>query len=75
MNTETREQHLEWCKKRAMEYVDAGDTEQAYASFASDMSAHPETNNHAALGIGLMMLMNGQLNATEKMRKFINGFH
>lgn len=75
MNNETREQHLEWCKKRAMEYVDVGDTTQAYASFASDMAQHPETNKHAALGIGLMMLMNGQLDAAEKMRKFINGFH
>lgn len=75
MNTETREQHLEWCKKRAMEYVDVGDLEQAYASFGSDMSAHPETRNNAALGIGLMMLMQGMLGTPEKMRKFINGFH
>lgn len=74
MNIETREQHLEWCKKRAMEYVDVGDLTQAYASFGSDMGAHPETSNNAALGIGLMMLMQGMLDTPEEMRKFINGF-
>lgn len=74
MNTDTREAHLEWCKKRAMEYVDAGDLTQAYASFGSDMSGHPETSNHAAMGMGLLMLMQGMLDTPEKMRKFINGF-
>lgn len=70
-----RQQHLEWCKKRALEYVDAGDVKQAYASMASDMNKHPDLAGHAALGLGMMLLMGGQLSTPEKMREFINGFN
>jgi hypothetical protein len=38
-----RQQHLEWCKTRALEYLDSGDITGAYSSFLSDMSKHPET--------------------------------
>ena len=37
MNKPTRAEHLAWCKKRALEYVDAGDLLQAYTSMASDL--------------------------------------
>ena len=33
----TRQEHLEWCKKRALEYVDMNDMGQAWASIASDL--------------------------------------
>lgn len=71
---ETREQHLEWCKKRALEYVDAGDLHQAFASMGSDLGKHEGTAGHSAMQIGMMMLLGGQLNTPEAMRKFINGF-
>jgi len=71
----TRSEHLEWCKRRALEYVDNGDTPQAYASFASDMKEHEETAEHSALDVGMMLLMAGQLNTPDAMRKFINGFN
>lgn len=41
---EPREQHLAWCKERALAYVDRGDLVNALASFTSDMSKHPETD-------------------------------
>jgi len=28
----TRDEHLKWCKERALEYVDAGDLQQALTS-------------------------------------------
>lgn len=71
----TRNEHMEWCKKRAMEYVDAGDLQGAYASMASDLGKHPETEKHAAIGLGMAMLMGGQLSTPDKMRKFIEGFN
>ena len=71
----TRSEHLQWCKDRALEYVDAGDLTNAYASMASDLTKHPETEKHAAIGLGMMMLMGGQLATQEKMRKFIEGFN
>lgn len=74
MNT-TRQEHLEWCKRRALEYVDVGDCHQAYASFISDMSKHDETKDHVALQLGMMLMMSGQLGSSEKMREFILGFN
>ena len=71
----TRKEHLEWCKKRALEYVDMGDSSQAYASMLSDMRKHEETANHVALELGVMMIMGGQLSSPEKMRDFIVGFN
>lgn len=71
----TRAEHLAWCKKRALEYVDADDLNQAWASMASDLRKHDETQNHAAIELGMMMLFNGQLGTADAMRKFIEGFN
>lgn len=71
----TRQEHLDWCKQRALEYVDLGDNNQALASMGSDLGKHDETKNHAAIELGMMLLMAGHLNSQEKMRKFIQGFN
>ena len=70
-----RAEHLEWCKRRALEYCDAGDTTQAYTSMASDLGNHPETANHSAIQLGMMMLMSGCLSTVHEMRQFIMGFN
>ena len=72
---ETREQHMAWCKKRALEYVDVGDLANAAASMASDLRKHPETENHSAIQLGMGLLMIGQLSTVEAMREFIEGFN
>jgi len=36
-----RSEHLEWCKKRALEYCDCGDATYALASMISDLRGHP----------------------------------
>jgi hypothetical protein len=71
----TRAEHLAWCKQRALEYVDAGDLQNAFNSMASDMSKHPETNNPDLQDVGLMLLLAGDLDTPEKMRAWINGFN
>jgi len=71
----TREEHLQWCKKRALEYCDVCDLGQAYASMASDMSKHDETRGHPAIMLGMQLMMIGGLDTPEKMKKFINGFN
>lgn len=71
---DTRAEHLAWCKKRALEYCDAGDVRQAWASMASDMRKHPETENHMALELGFFMLMHHNP-TTAEMREFIEGFN
>ena len=70
----TRDEHMEWCKKRALEYIDNGDIRNAWASMSSDLQKHPETKNHAAIGLGTMMLLAGDLGTIDKMRRFIEGF-
>lgn len=71
----TRQEHLAWCKQRALEYVDSGDNTQAYASMTSDLNKHPETEGHGAISLGMALLMSGQLSTAEQMRKFIEGFN
>jgi hypothetical protein len=39
----TREEHLAWCKQRALEYVDRGELLNAVTSMLNDLGKHPET--------------------------------
>ena len=71
----TRSEHLEWCKQRALAYVDAGDTGQAFASMGSDLDKHEETRGHAGILLGMTMLMSGHLDGATEMREFIKGFN
>lgn len=70
-----RAEHLAWCKTRALEYVDAGNLQEAFASMGSDLGKHPETANNAGIMMGMMRLMGGHLSTRDEMRKFINGFN
>jgi hypothetical protein len=71
----TREEHLKWCKERALQYVDQGNLTDAYGSIASDLNKHPETEGHIGLQLGMMQMIGGHLSTAEKMRDFINGFN
>lgn len=70
-----RAQHLAWAKVRAQELVDAGEISQAFASMASDLSKHPETQQHSGIELGMMQLMNGGLSSAQQMREYIDGFN
>ena len=70
----TRSEHVEWCKKRALEYVDHGDLNDAVTSMLSDLRKHPETENHAGIILGVTLMMSGKLNEHET-RRFIEGFN
>jgi len=71
----TRQEHLEWCKKRAMEYVDSGNVIDALTSMGSDLQKHPDTKDHIGMQLGMGLLMLGKLSSQEEMRKFIDGFN
>jgi hypothetical protein len=71
----TRAEHLAWCKRRALEYLDRGDRTNAFASMMSDLGKHEETDGHAGIQLGTMMLFSGLLGTTQEMRKFIEGFN
>ena len=70
-----RSEHMAWCKKRALEYVDMGDNEQAVASMMSDLRKHELTSNHPAIRLGWMLNVAGKLSTTDEMRRFIEGFN
>lgn len=75
MDTRSRLEHLEWCKQRALDYVDTGALTKVFESLSSDLGKHPDTANHPAIETGLLLLMQGRLNTPEKMRSFITGFN
>jgi hypothetical protein len=62
----TRDEHLAWCKQRALEYVDAGDLANAVASMTSDLKEHPDTHNPALNGLALI----GIMYVTKALRRF-----
>ena len=47
----TREEHLVWRKRPALEYVGAGDFGHAVPSMASDLKTHPCTDNPVLNGL------------------------
>jgi hypothetical protein len=68
----TREEHLEWCKERAREYLAAGDLSNAVASMASDMRGHPECGvNEFLLAAGMIHVMNFD---EREVRRWVEGF-
>lgn len=71
----TREEHLAWCKQRALEYIDKGQIKEGITSMMSDMSKHDETKSPALDQLALMMLVSGHLNSVYEARKFINGYN
>lgn len=69
-----RAEHLQWCKDRAMEYVEAGDFQSAFGSMASDLGKHPETAGHPGIQLGMMELMLGTP-TRESMTRHIEGYN
>lgn len=69
----TRDEHIAWCKKRALEYLDRGELGDALASMCSDLSKHDETmaigEKMAPLGLLHVMNFDGR-----ELRRWIEGF-
>ena len=70
-----RDEHLAWCKERALEYADRGDMANAIASMGSDLNKHPDTEGHTGMELMMMMAMAGQFDRPGELRKFIEGFN
>jgi len=70
----TRAEHLAWCKSRALELLDAGNVTEAFTSMMSDLSKHPDTDNHSGCQLGMLLLISGCLASPDQMRRFLEGF-
>lgn len=68
----TREEHLEWAKARAREYLDRNDPQQAITSMLSDLMKHEELAQSAD-ALGMMGLASGS--SVPEARRFIEGFN
>ena len=71
----TRKEHLDWCKERALELCDQGDTKQAILSMISDLGKHPETYAHCGIEMGMSLMRSGNLSRDCEVREFIEGFN
>jgi len=67
----TRDQHLAWCKQRALAYLPA-DPANAMASMLSDLTKHVGTREHP--GRELAPMFYGSRNPAE-VRRWIEGFN
>jgi hypothetical protein len=70
-----RAQHLEWCKKRALAYVDQGYLQQALSSMISDLRKHPKTADHPGIQLATGRMALGDLTTKDQVREFIEGFN
>ena len=76
----TRKEHIEWCKKRAIDELNFyGNNQKCYTnaitSMASDLRKHPETNHEALISLCMMQLLMPHTLNRESIIKFINGFN
>lgn len=69
----TREEHLAWCKERALEYLDRGEIKEAVTSMLSDLGKHEETRaiGEKMSALGLLYVVNHDFLGA---RQFIRGF-
>jgi hypothetical protein len=74
MSARTRDEHLAWAKKRALEYLDEGNLKDAYTSMASDLSKHPDFQKIERLmsPLGLLHVINHD---GRELRRWIEGFN
>jgi hypothetical protein len=68
----TREEHLAWCKKRALEYL-PGNPIEAMTSMMSDLTKHPELKHH--LGLEIAPMFYGAHNDPAAVQRWIEGFN
>lgn len=74
MGERTREEHVAWCKERALEYLPS-DPAQAVASMSSDMGKHPDTMDGTALAFITMAGMMEVERGPEAVRRWVEGFN
>ena len=73
----TRQEHLQWCKDRAMEYVKEGNLLEAVTSMMSDLAKHPEmkARGEALAMLGILAMQQAQQGDTDAVKRYIQGFN
>lgn len=71
----TRDEHLAWAKRRALEYL-PHDPQNAFASMCSDLAKHEAFNNEASkqiMLIGMVLIINKP--TEQQLRDWIEGWN
>ena len=68
----TRAEHMQWCKHRAIEYVNIGDLQNAVRSMLSDLQKHPDTKNDRLARATGILLLSERLDK-DRVRMWIEG--
>ena len=73
----SREEHIQFCKARAMEYVEHGELLNAVTSMMSDLEKHEETRStgKALSALGLLAAMQAQQGDRQAVERYILGFN
>lgn len=78
----TREEHLKWCKERAIKEFDFYDKQSRFdainngmTSMMSDLGKHPETQSSTMQSLCMMTLMSNTIKNRQDFVNFINGFN
>jgi len=69
-----REEHLAWCKQRAMEYVSRGQLQDAVTSMMSDLNKHPETEVKSAV-LSMLGIQAAISQDVREVTRYIQGFN
>lgn len=73
----TREEHIKWCKERAIQeydfYTGVDKQRNGLTSMMSDLSKHPETNSDILRSLCMMQMMKPM--NRQQFVNFINGFN
>lgn len=69
-----RNEHMAFCKQRALEFVDAGDLNNAVASMTSDLGKHPETARSVQPPIMVMGMTFAAEGDAAAVRRWIEDF-
>jgi hypothetical protein len=75
MTEPTRADHIQWCKDRALEYVEFGDLDKAIASMQSDLKKHPETRLPMTIERATDIQILFRVHTKQHVIDWINGFN
>lgn len=73
-DTITAREHLDWATERAMQYFDAGDKTNAFASFLSDVGKHDGTAWIQTHPMTFAVLEDGHSRGRDAFKAAMNGF-
>ncbi len=71
-----RQQHLQWCKDRALDYLNRGKIAEGMASFTSDMGKHEDTARTLNNGLSHAIIMQALMtNSQRECIAAVEGFN